>query len=119
MKVLWGLRPMGIPDGPVRLPLLITCGPVWKTYGSLAEKWSSYYLVPPKNATGPWVWDQPETPGDGLSTSQRSDPCYFQPILRLWSSLQNTGGPVLEHGPVRFSGLVQFNHIKIKPGDQM
>ena len=57
MKVLWGLRPMGILDGPVRLPLLITCGPVWKTYGSLAEKWSSYYLVPPKNATGPWVWD--------------------------------------------------------------
>ena len=86
MKVLWGLRPMGILDGPVRLPLLITCGPVWKTYGSLAEKWSSCYLVLPQNATGPWVWDQPETPGDGLSTSQRSDPWYFQPILRLWSS---------------------------------
>ena len=48
MKVLWGLRPMGILDGPVRLPLLITCGPVWNTYGSLAEKWSSYYLVPPQ-----------------------------------------------------------------------
>ena len=47
MKVLWGLRPSGIPDGPVRLPLVITYGPVWKTYGSLAEKWSSYYLVPP------------------------------------------------------------------------
>ena len=48
MKVLWGLRTMGIPDGPVRLPLVITYGPVRKTYGPLAEKWSFCYLVPPQ-----------------------------------------------------------------------